>query len=173
MQVYLDSKIEKHLQALRRSDKKAALAATKAEEIIRRLQGGGILPDKIRRLQGGGILPDKAGNVTKYGEARLKGVIKYDLGSGYRLVAIRHRHKLFLVFVGTHDDCHRWIEKNRKLTVEEIAGRCSLLPALKTEDAPESCDGSRLPQEEEYDPLANVSQSVLREVFCGLTGGNK
>ncbi len=159
MQVHLNPKIGKHLQALRRAGRKAALAASKAEEIIYRLQRGGVMPDKV-------------GNVTKHGEARIKGVMKYDLGSGYRLVTLKNWDQLFLLYVGAHDDCHRWIENNRELTVEQIQERCIVLPVGETEEEAKSRDYANLPQEEAYDPLVDVSQRELREVFSGLVGGH-
>lgn len=153
--IHLDPRVEKRLETLRRSGKKAALAADKAEEIISRLQSGGVIPDKV-------------GTVTKHGELRIKGVMKYDLGSGYRLVTYKNGDELFLLYVGTHDDCHRWIENNRELTVDQIEERCILLPIMK--GAADACPEKtvEIDEDDEFDPLSHATEKDLRQVFCGL-----
>ncbi len=157
-QIYLDPRVYKMLDLLRRSGKKALLAAAKTEEIIARLQSGGVIPDKV-------------GTITKHGELRIKGVMKYDLGSGYRLITYKQGDFLFLLYVGTHDDCHRWIENNRELTVEQIEERCQELSVCEMNGALDEYEVTDLDEEDEYDPLANVSERELREVFSGLVGG--
>lgn len=155
MDVYLDPRIHKNLELLNRSGKKAALAAGKAEEIITRLQAGGVIPERV-------------GTVTKHGELRIKGVMKYDLGSGYRLVTYKNGQRLFLLFVGSHDDCHRWIENNRELTADQIQERCVMLPVDESDGGCiEIMDETEL-EEEAFDPLASVSERDLRQVFRGL-----
>jgi hypothetical protein len=156
--VHLDPKIKKSLESLRRSGRKAVLAAAKAEEIIQRMQRGRLIPELV-------------GTVTKHGELRIKGIMKYDLGSGYRLVAFKHRRHLFLLCLGSHDDCHRWIENNRELTVEQIQARCNELPRDPLGDQKIStADSITVPDEEDFDPLATASDQDLRRLFCGLVG---
>ena len=155
--IYLDSRIQKRLELLRRSDKKAALAAGKVEEII-------------TRLQSGEDLPAQAGSVTKHGELRIKGVMKYDLGSGYRLVALQQDGRFFLLFVGSHDDCNRWIENNRELSMDQLEQRCAALPVQTgrlNEDM--ACETAQFMMDDyDDDPLDRVSEQDLRRIFCGL-----
>lgn len=156
--IHLDPKIEKRLDVLRRSGKKAAIAAAKAGKII-------------SRLETGRAIPDQAGSVTKHGELRIKRVKKYDLGSGYRLITFKHEDCLYLLYVGTHDECHRWIENNRELTVDQIRERCTEIPVIdngndiQEEEVEEVAD---LSEEEGFDPLAAISEKDLRRIFCGL-----
>jgi len=155
--IYLDPAVIKRLEVLRRSGKKAALAAAKTEEII-------------SRLQSGGELPDQAGTVTKHGEQRIRGVMKYDLGSGYRLVTYKQRLGIFLLYVGSHDDCHRWIENNRELAIDQIEKRCTKLtvePEELTSDSAEDLPRT-MTEEEDDDPLARVNERDLRHIFRGL-----
>ena len=155
--IYLDTRIQKHLALLRRSGKKAALAAEKVEEIIDRLQSGEDLPTQV-------------GSVTKHGELRIKGVMKYDLGSGYRLVALKQEGRFFLLFVGNHDDCHRWIENNRELSIDQIGQRCAALP-LKTCGSEAAMVDKTPPlkrDDVDYNPLDQISEQDLRRIFCGL-----
>lgn len=155
--IHLDPRVDKRLEMLRRSGKKAALAADRAEEIIARLRSGGVIPDRV-------------GTVTKHGELRIKGVMKYDLGSGYRLVTFKHDNRLFLLYVGTHDDCHRWIENNRDLTVAQIQERCSMLPIDTADKSDNAIICESICEEEDFDLLAKISERDLRRVFCGLVG---
>ena len=162
--IYLDPDIHKSLDLLQRSDKKAALAATKAGEIIGRLQSG-----QNRLIE--------AGTVTKHGEARIKGVVKYDLGSGYRLITFKQGDTLYLLFVGNHDDCHRWIENNRELNrqaiIEQIRQRC-ILPVENSGCRPSPSFRDELPvllNETEEDSLPDIAEGELRRVFCGLVEG--
>jgi hypothetical protein len=158
--IYLDSRIRKRLEFMRRSGKKAALAAGKVEEII-------------ARLKTGEDLPAQAGSVTKHGELRIKGVMKYDLGSGYRLVAFKQGSRFFLLFVGSHDDCHRWIENNRELSIDQVEQRCAALPVQTGglyKDMVNETVQFRL-DDEVYDPLDRVSEQDLRRIFNGLVSG--
>lgn len=156
-QIFLDPRIDKQMDRLRRSDKKAAMAVIRAGEIISRLRGGEAIFEHV-------------GMVTKHGELRIKGVMKYDLGSGYRLVTYKHGPRFYLLFIGSHDDCHRWIENNRELTPDQIEARCTPLrrrrPAIDSIEEEQALDL----ESEEQDPLASVDEQVLRRIFCGLAG---
>ena len=158
--VYIDPRLEKSLQALRRAGKKAGLAADQAEQIVARFCDG------QRILQ--------AGAVTKNGEMRIKGVIKYDLGSGYRLITFRYRRRLYLLYAGSHDDCHRWIENNRELalTIEAIRERCRriVVPRRPPSDARTTSDDQSDAGIEGAPPEPEYDQRMLREVFAGLCG---
>jgi hypothetical protein len=153
---HLDPRVVKCLELLRRSGKKASLAATKVEEIIARLQAGGNIPDRV-------------GTVTKHGEARIKGVVKYDLGSGYRLVTYKQVDRLFLLYAGTHDDCHRWIGNNRELTVEQIKERCIMIPVHGPRSIVFNNMASEHAQENFSDAFSEISEKDLRRVFVGLS----
>lgn len=155
--IYLDPTIAKRLELLRRSGKKAALAAAKTEEII-------------ARLQSGGQMPEQAGTPTRHGEQRIRGVMKYDLGSGYRLVAYKQRLRIFLLYLGTHDDCHRWIENNRELAIDQIKMRCTRLMVESGDSSSGMAEyaAADLAEDEDYDPLANLTDKDLRQIFRGL-----
>ncbi len=56
--------------------------------------------------------------ITNNGESRIKKVIKYELGANAcRLVTVQDSGFVFLCFVGTHDECDKWLDKNRGLTI--------------------------------------------------------
>jgi hypothetical protein len=157
-ELYLDTKVLKQLEGLRRSGKKAALAADRAETIIAGL--------KTR-----GRMPDTAATPTRYGELRIKGVRKYDLGSGYRLITFRQGQRLYLLFAGSHDNCDRWLENNRELPLDLIEARCRRYRIqVGAKAAGTSTRWKSPPQEENDDPQIAIDDSDLRRIFCGLTG---
>jgi len=116
---------------------------------------------------------DALGSYTKYGEKRLKNCRKYDLGCGYRLITLQRGGKVFITFLGTHDECQRWLENNSRLK-EVVAGKGMLfqisdknsLPAniTSTFSAPPAKDA-------EDEALLKLSDRELRRVFCGLVEG--
>ncbi len=155
--LYLDAKLDKQLQALGRSDKKAVLAAEKANEIVGKLQAGS--------------LPlAEAGATTKRGEQRIKGCIKYDLGSGYRLVTLKQGRELFLLYVGSHDSCHRWIENNRELSVADVRRRSRRIRVDKQHTLAECTDPDNKPMDwKETDHFSQeLDDRQLRTLFRGL-----
>lgn len=157
--LYLDVRILKHLKLLKRSGRQAALAAARAEEII-------------VSLEARGRVPACAGGLTKHGELRIKGVRKYDLGSGYRLITFKQARRLFLLFAGSHDNCDRWLENNRELPLAQIEPRCRhrIIEARVQGSKASLKPRTPPPQKDHYDPFPAISDNDLRRIFCGLTG---
>jgi hypothetical protein len=157
--LYLDIRVLKHIEALKRSGKKAALAAARAEKLI-------------AGLEAHGRVPDSAATLTRHGELRIKGARKYDLGSGYRLITFKQGQRLFLLFAGSHDNCDRWLENNRELPLVQIEQRCRhrvvATPSREGKKIPRH--QAPTPQKDIDDPLAAVSENDLRRIFRGLSG---
>jgi hypothetical protein len=155
--LYLDAKLDKQLEALSRSHKKAVLAAERAHDIV-------------SKLQGGHAPSAEAGSTTKRGELRIKGCIKYDLGSGYRLVTLKQGRDLYLLYAGSHDDCHRWIENNRELPIDEIRWRSRQLPIKRSQAPGQFVDAQKQIKdaEETVDDLEELDDRQLRTIFRGL-----
>lgn len=155
--VYIDSRLTKQIRVLRQSGKKAALAAKKVDAMLSQIRSGVLTPEKI-------------GKSTRYGEYRLKGCLKYDLGGGYRLVTLKRGVDLLVLFVGSHDDCHRWIENNRELSLSDIRQR-SRHHIIGSVHADEQTDSVPHPDlvEEEVDHLeTELDDGQLRILFRGL-----
>ena len=155
--LYLDTKLEKQLKALRRAGKKAVLAAGEAQDIIAKLKRG-----KFSSI--------KAGIITKHGEQRIKGCIKYDLGSGYRMVTLKQDRDLYLLYAGNHDDCHRWIENNRELTIADIRRRSRRISVENPHNHAQcgNTDKEIMAWEESNDFSEELDDRHLRAVFSGL-----
>ena len=161
-QVYLDPRLEKQMGVLRRAGKKGMLAAQQADAIIDRLQAEPVPAVDIAAT-------------TRHGELRIKGCIKYDLGSGYRLVTFKRGGDLFILYVGTHDDCHRWIENNRDLPLEIVAQRCSQLPVVHDADSQSVLNREMQSSEPAEDDCAlkEIDDRHLRVIFSGLVQSNR
>ncbi|KKJ78007.1 hypothetical protein WH95_06275 [Kiloniella litopenaei] len=85
-------------------------------------RGGGErkrIADKVysaiqKHVLGHGNLADLP--ITKNGETRIQHCTKYDLGNGYRLVTIQLKKYIALCFIGNHDSCDQWLDRNSGLT---------------------------------------------------------
>ena len=156
-ELYIDPKVMKQLDELRRCGKKAALAAERASAII-------------AGLKARGRMPDRAATPTRHGELRIRGVRKYSLGSGYRLITYRQRRRFYLLYADSHDGCDRWLENNRELPLDLIELRCQRhrVPVTAHRDIP--ARHRPAPGEESDDSLIPIDESDLRKIFCGLTG---
>ena len=109
---------------------------------------------------------------TRNGEYRMKYCRKYDLGCGYRLVLLQKGRHLILLYAGTHDDCFRWIEHNKKMDYQ-IDDTTYSIPVRYNPgvDTPASGSGlKREPPDDEYeaDLMSRIDDRVLRKVFSGL-----
>lgn len=157
--IHLDSKLEKCLATLKRGSRRAGLAADRVETIIVEVKRGKLPPGEMCTF-------------TRNGETRIKGCRKYDLGAGYRLVTLKQGDDLYLLFVGTHNECDRWIENNREhLPLEMITKRCRTVKRSVREKAP-SAKASRLPDKEpDEDWIPLLTNRDLRIIFSGLVGG--
>lgn len=157
--IHVDPKLDKYLAALRKSSPRAALAADRVVTIIAELERGIIPPGEICAF-------------TRNGDARIKGCRKFDLGAGYRLVSVKQGGDLYLLFVGTHDECGRWIENNRQgLPLEIITGRCRTIERTRCRKPPAPETPPKNEAEPEDDWIPPLSDQDLRIIFSGLVGG--
>jgi hypothetical protein len=154
--VHVSAKVERQIEALKNDGKAGRAVARRAAAIIESLTAKGV-----------GSYLDDVNSYTRYGEKRIRNCRKYDLSCGYRLVTLQRGMKLFVLFLGTHDECQRWLKNHRRLK-EVIAGNGEVfqvvpespLPANKADTA--STD-SRVDDEE-----LQLSDQEMRRVFCGL-----
>lgn len=95
----------------------AAKAAEQADAIIGRMS------------QDPAAAMDEFGRLTKHGESRIAGCFKYDLRAGYRLVCLHVDDEVILLFIGSHDEADRWIDRHRglRLVVDRATQRLTLI----------------------------------------------
>ncbi|WP_022669050.1 hypothetical protein [Desulfospira joergensenii] len=159
-QVRLHPKVERQLASMEKQVNAPAIAAGKARKIIQALIQG-------QALTVSGLLSGRP-------DRRLKNSLKFNLGSGFRLICIRTKKVIYVMFAGDHDACDAWLDKTSK----KKPHKKDLDMAVFTVDIPTSGLDSRFdgrppdPADKSLeDPdFPPVSQEDLRRVFKGLTG---
>jgi len=152
--VYREPRFDRQLDALRRAGNKNAIAANKADKIIHKLAQGWQMPSEI-------------GMLTKNGEFRIKKCIKYDLGRGYRLITIRKADLLFVSFIGTHDECDRWLENNRRLRLGVLERRSLKVP-VSQKTFENTLNMEPHPQIDDDPYIYPIEEKYLRMIFFAL-----
>lgn len=158
--IHRTTRFDKHLDALRKSDKIGSLAAAKADILIENLVCMTARAPEVQIKR------------TKNGELRFRNCQKYDLGSGYRLVCVKEGPHLFLLFVGTHDDCDRWLNNNRGIKLVLDAGHETI--SFTDQEAqlisPPSEEEQTEPEIDEYEQKlhAKIDDKILRQIFRGI-----
>lgn len=154
MRVQRNERFDKSLEDLKKGDARAILAARNTEAIIRTLTTS----EDLSPLEN---------KITWHGEARLEKSLKFDLGSGYRLVSVRDGDTLLMLMVGSHDDCDRWLERNRGTTFQQAETMEAAEPTRETTAAPQE----ETTEENDADEYGSeLSQKELRAIFRGLWG---
>jgi len=158
--VHRTQSLERSLKELRRRGGIASVVAEKADELINL-----ITRKEEKRVR-------EQFRFTRNGEYRIKYCRKYDLGSGYRLVLLQKGRYLVLLYAGTHDDCFRWIEHNKKMDYQ-IDDTTYSMPVRyhPRVDTPASGSGlKREPPDDNYeaDLMSRTNDRILRKVFSGL-----
>lgn len=164
MEVFIRRKsyFDKCLHKLRQAAGRSVFAADRAETIIATLASAPGMPEQVHRL-------------TTFGERRIDGCKKYDLGAGYRLVYVKEADYYVFLFVGTHDDCDRWLTTNtyiHDLQLNRLAddARCVCELTAVSDAVPSSTEAE---WEMDYDDILmqQIDEPTLRRVFCGLCRG--
>jgi hypothetical protein len=160
-----DPLFDRTLQELRAKGGYATVAAAKAEEFIELLSGNG----------------DSSGRhkfrFTRKGEYRIRNCRKVDLGCGYRIICIQKDQRLVLMYIGTHDDSFRWIDRHRtaEYDLDAIAGDAWIPVAVPAETQHRHdnvvTDEDRFAEAYEEALLSRVDDAVLRNVFAGVVNG--
>ena len=158
-QIHIHQKVEKEMEQMKALDNTPAVASVRAQSIINAL------------LEGKSIA--QAGRLSRSKDARVKNLFKYNPGKGYRLVTIKDKSRILILFIGDHDQCDRWLDANSKkkphlrplpLNVYPVRnlGTKNILSDLPSQNP----DG--LKPEGSPENISSVSQKDLRRVFCGL-----
>ncbi|MFH7319382.1 hypothetical protein ACHHRT_02090 [Desulfurivibrio sp. D14AmB] len=169
--IYQTKGFMRQLSKLKLSGRKGNMVAAQAGTII------AMLGDSATSLY------DLRHKETKFGEMRLSNCRKYDLSGGYRLITVHDDDCLILAWIGSHDECHFWLEKQRETTLDTEALKRSdrlvdltdyaLTDDTDEEDEEENLLEFALADDPAYDPyeealLEKIDQETLRQVFRGL-----
>lgn len=147
-----DPKFDEAIESLRQRSGKALFAAQKADRIIKKLTFG-----ENRWLH-------QAGKLTKKGEKRIRYCRKHNLGNGYRLITIQRGSHIVLSFAGSHDECGRWLERNKGLSYEIVKKQSGFSEMLEGKDN-QLLDG-QLPEDviEEKRFVDEYEQSLMEKL---------
>jgi hypothetical protein len=159
--LFVSSKVESRIAALEKADKPGKNLARKATRIIDSLASG-----DVRHHM------DAIESYTKFGENRIKNCRKYDLGCGYRLITLQRGKTVFIPFLGSHDECQRWLENNSRLKAFH-AGKGKTIHIEDKYTAPTNpIEVQKMDGEEDVDGfLQSQTDKDLRIVFSGLVEG--
>ena len=159
--IHVSARVKRKLTTLQRTGKPGQALAQKVERIIFDLKSGG------------GIRPkDTSCAMTKYGEKRIRRCRKFDLGLGYRLIILYRNQEIYLPFLGTHDQCRRWLENNSRL--KEVAPGNWTSARIRPSDQEDAhTSGPNTEPDPEEELMRRLSDQDLRYVFRGLVAGAK
>lgn len=158
-QIHVHPKIERKLTCLERQANAPALAAERARRIIHRLTRG--------------ISPSSAGLMRPRPDRRVKNSLKFNLGSGFRLICIREKSRIHIMFVGDHGSCDAWLDHHSK----KKPHKHPLDADIFTIDTPCTDQTVQLPSpglpnlaaaSSDDQSLEQISQKSLRRVFRGI-----
>jgi hypothetical protein len=159
--VKISAKVDRRIKVLMQSGKTGKVIAEKVVNTIENIKSGTVLDYRI-----------SSGSFTKYGERRIKNCRKFDFACGYRLVTFQKDSTIHISFLGTHDECQRWLDNNSSLN-ESSPGKGTLFSISDEETASESRSEDH-PEKYYYDEiLMNLSEQDLRNVFCGIVESAK
>jgi len=113
---------------------------------------------------------DTVESYTKYGEKRIRNCRKYDLGCGYRLITVQRDETVFIPFLGSHDECQRWLENNSRLK-EFHTGKGDIIHIEDEKPSPANHKDTENMDEDDDGFIENLTDKDLRLVFKGLVEG--
>ncbi len=157
LNVHYTQKFVEEIEALRRQGGKSLTIAKKADRLIKKIVARG--RNELFEV----------GKLTKRGELRIKRCKKYDLGDGYRLICLQEGKQLILLYIGTHDECSRWLERNKGLRykINEVDG--TIVETKEIEVGTLAYAEERDPTDEyEEQLIRKIDDKILRKIFCGL-----
>lgn len=161
--IHRDPRFEDALAEMKAKGGRTAAVAEKAEALIASMQSNPQMdPLSLVRL-------------TRNGEYRIEDCAKFDLGGGYRIVILAKGRHVVLLYIGTHDECFRWINRNRGVRYE-IGDTGGVRPQLlETESADEVLPTDVLEEREfvlryEEQFVRSLDEKVLRNIFSDWFG---
>ncbi len=160
LEIHQTRRFVKRLVAMAKAGKNERIVAERAQRIIADLQTNPLHEETECKR-------------TRHGELRLDDCRKYDLSCGFRLIALKRERRLIFTYIGSHDDCQRWIENNRDHQDEIESVPVSLVDADNHRQAEAFIEAEPehdVQEKDEYEErlMAKIDERLLREIFAGL-----
>jgi hypothetical protein len=161
--LFISKKVDTFIETLDKGGKARKTIAAKTRAILADLASGAAPHHDT-----------SVGTFTKYGEKRIRHCKKYDLGRGYRLITLQRDDTLFASFLGTHDNCQRWLAGNSRLSdCSGGAGRTIRVIEHKDADKDSAAAADTVAQSRDHSFEKHYTDKELRTVFAGLVEGLK
>ncbi|MFH2092742.1 MAG: hypothetical protein ABIJ31_10300 [Pseudomonadota bacterium] len=158
--VYVHPKVEKTLEQMKTKEKAPSIAAKRAWSIIRNLVKNNTF--------------SQAGLLSKKKDARIKNLFKFNLGSGYRLVCIKEKDSIHVLFAGSHDNCDTWLDRYSSKSPHKTNGSMNVY-GVDTVEASDKTGSGKPESAGEIDCdsflVSTITQEDLKKVFKGLAVG--
>ena len=158
--VYQDANLNKQIKALLKGGANSAPAARHAQSIIEQF------------INGGSANLKNPGRLTRYGDARIKNCLKFDLVRSYRLVAVLVESGIAFLYVGSHAECDHWIKHNAWIEPNLDKKRNTITEIMEQECLRKEIAGEAEADdfEPDYDSLIfqDITEGDLRHIFSGL-----
>ena len=152
--VHIHPKVEKMLEQLKKKENAPSIAAHRAQTIIQGLIKG--------------IRSTRPGHFSKSKDARIRNLCKYNLGSGYRLICIKKKYNIYVLFVGSHDQCDTWLDKHRKRKPHKNELSMNIFDVDTSEISTSETLNTIAENKYDHFIVPEISQQDLRRVFLGL-----
>lgn len=109
---------------------------------------------------------------TRNGEYRIKHCRKIALGCGHRLVFLQKDNWFVFLYAGTHDDCFRWIERNKGLSYEldQTTRALTVVQDISEDDyaLPEDVrEARKFAEDYEEKLMGRLDDEMLARIFTG------
>lgn len=153
--IHLHHQVKRQLTAMEKQNNSPAFASGRAKKVIDALILG-------RPLSTAGLLRPRT-------DRRLKNSLKFDLGSGFRLICIRKKDALHVMFFGDHDSCDTWLTHHGRKKLHKDKQNVVVLRKETPAFPPQVLSGHNEHLEGRTN-LPEISQKDLRIVFKGLLG---
>ena len=160
--IHLERRFAKELEDLQKRGEQGATVARKAEELIKALTQNG--PPDLKKVW----------KLTGWGERRVEGCLKYDLGDGFRVVSFRRGETLFLSFVGDHDESQKYLDhySGRHNWVAKENGTTLPVQMAEQTDGQEAASADDFEDDDDLLP-EQIDDKMLRKIFSGLAKNGK
>jgi hypothetical protein len=155
LEIHQTRRFAKRLIFMSKAGKNERIVAERAQQIIAKLQANPLHEEAECKR-------------TRHGEVRLNDCRKYDLSCGFRSIALKRDHFLIFTYIGSHDDCQRWIENNRYY-LDQIDSEPIPHTPLETPSISLVFDQYEEEQDEYEEQLMTaIDEQTLRTIFCAL-----
>jgi len=162
--VHCTKTFSRRLSMIRKRDDVGGLAVQKAERLLENGFWGSECKDRKGKIL----------TTTKHGELRIQKCRKYDLGGGYRLITLLRGNILHMMYMGTHDECTRWLEHHRGISDVKIkTGETSVPTTVRFNRFEDKTSPPNDPQEVFDVSPASVRDRELRIIFKGLVDARR